>query len=71
MQALDPSQRNSNNDANNQIEYTAKPLTSHTVQTYQNHLTRQEIRNLVFCFAAWAFNVSIVTLGMSSINPIE
>ena len=31
--------------------------------TNRTHLTGQETWNIIFCFLAWACNVSIVTLG--------
>ena len=35
------------------------------------HLTGQEIWNIIFCFLAWACNVSIVTLGTFSLIIID
>ena len=48
---------------NSPIVKTDVPVISDEINA-TNHLTVQELRNLLFCFLAWACNVSIVTLGM-------
>ena len=41
-------------------------------ETDRAHLSGQEVWNLIFCFLAWACNVSIVTLGtFITVHPLR
>jgi hypothetical protein len=49
--------------SNGNTEIVALNDDSDISDTNRAHLTGQETWNIIFCFLAWACNVSIVTLG--------